>query len=214
MNKKPTESVNIVSHPLAKYWLTILRDRHTSALLFRRACTELSAILTYEALVGLPLKNKVIETPMESTIGVEIAQPIHVIPILRTGELLTSGVLRLCPTAHVLPIGLRRSVDGALVEYDTDLFFTDEQRFCLIIDGIVGTGHTLSRAVEICKSYWPMAHFSMICFVGLKTGFEYILNRHPTVNCFTVECDRTQNAEGYLLPGIGDIRGRAYNIEI
>ncbi len=206
-------SLNIVDHPLAKYWLTKLRDRNTSATLFRHACTELSIILAYEALRNILVVETEIETPMEATIGFDIGQKVCFVPIMRTGNLLIEGVVQLYPDAQVIPIGLRRVQNGTIIEYDAELYRSNEKLYCVIVDGIVGTGKTLSRALDICKNSWPQANYITTSFIGLKTGFDRVKDNHPDASNWVIALDQRENSQGYMLPGVGDIRRRAYNTD-
>jgi len=201
----------LIESPITKYWLTILRDQTTSAEIFRQACTALSSILANEAFKILSTLEFPIVTPMEPTIGYKISQDIYILPILRTGQLLVNGVLQTYPLARVLPIGIRRTKKGTLEEYDISLTHNDGNIYCLIVDGIVGTGNTLSRAIDICKGFFPNAQILSISLIGLRESFDYLANKHKDVVFFVSAFDREQNSDGYILPGVGDIRGRAYN---
>jgi len=207
-------SLNIVIHPLAKYWLTKLRDKNSPAFLFRQACTSLSSILVYEALRNVLISDVTIDTPFVPMKSFSIGQKICFVPIMRTGNLLLEGAIQMYPEAQVSPIGLRRGQDGTIIEYDIELLFpSDDRLFCVIVDGIVDTGKTLCKALDLCKRSWPKAKFSTISFIGLKTGFDFIMDQHPDVSVWALAIDKGKNSQGYMLPGIGDMKYRAYNTD-
>ena len=77
--------VHISDHPLVKHKLTLLRDKNTEPKKFRELIREITLLLTYEALRDLEVKPREIETPLTTTGGYKLAEPVGLIPILRSG---------------------------------------------------------------------------------------------------------------------------------
>ncbi|MCJ7715870.1 MAG: uracil phosphoribosyltransferase, partial [Anaerolineales bacterium] len=72
-------------HPLVAHKLTRLRDKTTNPKKFRELIREISALLVYEATSDLEIAPKTVETPLGEAAGVELKQPIGLVPILRSG---------------------------------------------------------------------------------------------------------------------------------
>ena len=65
-------------------------------------------LLLYEALRDLRVREDAIDTPLETTGGMRLADDIVVIAILRAGLGMTDGALRLIPEARVGHLGIYR----------------------------------------------------------------------------------------------------------
>ena len=63
-------------------------------------------LMTYEVTRDLELDEMPVQTPICETTGYKLHNNIVVVPILRAGLGLLSGVLRMIPNAHVGHIGL------------------------------------------------------------------------------------------------------------
>ena len=104
--------VTVVDHPLVARHLSVLRDRATPSSDFRRRLSDVSMLLLYEALRDLRVREDQIETPLETTGGMRLADEIVVIAILRAGLGMTDGALRLIPEARVGHLGLYRDEES------------------------------------------------------------------------------------------------------
>ena len=74
--------------------------------------TDAALILGYEAMRGLRGADVEIETPLERTPGVKLADEVFVIAILRAGLGLVDGFLRLVPEARVGHLGMYRDEEA------------------------------------------------------------------------------------------------------
>ena len=78
--------LRVISHPLVDHKLTVLRNRNTEQLIFRRLVEELVTLLAYEATRGVRVHETAIETPVAPTVGTKLDSPAPlVVPILRAG---------------------------------------------------------------------------------------------------------------------------------
>ena len=78
--------VTVVDHPLVARHLSVLRDRATRSSDFRRRLSDVSMLLLYEALRDLRVREDDIDTPLETTGGMRLADEIVVTdPMLATG---------------------------------------------------------------------------------------------------------------------------------
>src|SRR5918999_3945874 len=109
---RPMTGVTVVDHPLVARHLSVLRDRATRSSDFRRRLSDISMLLLYEALRDLRVREDDIETPLETTGGMRLADEIVVIAILRAGLGMTDGALRLIPEARVGHLGLYRDEES------------------------------------------------------------------------------------------------------
>ena len=102
--------VHIVEHPLIRHKLALMRQNDVTTKDFRDLASELAMLLTYEATKDLETENKTIQV-WAGSIQVEKikGKKITVVPILRAGLGMMSGVLNLIPSARVSVVGLYRN---------------------------------------------------------------------------------------------------------
>src|SRR5690349_17851487 len=97
-----TADVQVIGHPLVQHKLTLLRKRATSTVEFRRLLGELSALMAYEVLRDLPMREVAIETPVAETTGHLVdGKKIVFVAILRAGIGILDGMLGIVPGARV-----------------------------------------------------------------------------------------------------------------
>ncbi len=100
--------VYVSQHPLVRHKQTLLRRVETEPKKFRELVHEITQFLIYEATADLPLRDREVQTPLSAYPGVQIADRIGLVPILRAGLGMVDPVLELIPTARVWHLGLYR----------------------------------------------------------------------------------------------------------
>jgi len=95
----PAPTLHVSTHPAVLHKLAILRDEHTEPKKFREVVRELSWLLGYEALADVRVRPLEITTPMEPMTAHELGERIGLVPILRAGLGMASGVLHLLPAS-------------------------------------------------------------------------------------------------------------------
>src|SRR5918998_3219492 len=88
-------NVTVVDHVLLRRLVSILRDRDTPHGVFRQTLDDAGMILAYEAMRSLRPEDHELETPLERTSGVRLADEVVIVAILRAGLGLGDGFLRL-----------------------------------------------------------------------------------------------------------------------
>lgn len=102
--------LTIADHPLIAHKVTSLRDTRTTSHQFRQLVEELVILLTFEATKTLPTEPVSVETPLTSATGVRLAGPAPlIVPILRAGLGMLSGITKLLPDAEVGFLGIKRN---------------------------------------------------------------------------------------------------------
>ena len=91
--------VTVITHPLVQHKLTIMRKKSTSSGKFRRLAGEIAMLLAYEVTRDMPTVLEEIETPLCKTKAPVLkGREIVLISILRAGNGILDGMLRLIPT--------------------------------------------------------------------------------------------------------------------
>ena len=109
MDFSKESNITIFTHPLIQHKISILRDKRTGTNEFRKLVEEIAMLEGFQALEDLPVENVEVDTPLETCITPMIAgRKLAIVPILRAGLGMVSGVLALVPTAKVGHIGMYR----------------------------------------------------------------------------------------------------------
>lgn len=203
-------SCTLVNHPLVLAKVTVLRDRQTSCALFRRTLHELAALVAWEATRHLTVEAVEIETPLMCCAGHKLARPVVLMPILRAGLGMVSGILDILPEARIGHVGLCR--DEQTFEPRSYYFKTPPDlpaSEVLLVDPMLATGQSACDAVEKLKAQGAK-HLSLLALVGCKQGVKHFHTHHPDVPIFLAALDEELNEKAYIVPGLGDAGDRYF----
>ncbi|MBQ6816168.1 MAG: uracil phosphoribosyltransferase [Clostridia bacterium] len=205
------QQVTIFDHPLIQHKTTILRQTTTSNKEFRESVEEITMLMCYEALRDLPMQEIEIETPITKTRQKIIAgKPIAIVPILRAGLGMVSGMLNLVPTAKVGHIGMYRDEETLQPhEYYCKLPTDIDKRIIVVVDPMLATGGSAIDAITQIKSYGGK-HIKFLCLIAAPEGVKALSEAHPDVQIFCANVDERLNENGYIVPGLGDAGDRIF----
>ncbi len=211
MDIKDYPNAVLLSHPLLKHKITMLRDKHTGTNEFRALVKEISMLEGYEALKSLPTEDVRIETPMEETLQPVIAgKKLCFVPILRAGLGMVEGMLELVPSAKVGHIGLYRDeTTHQPHEYYCKLPTAIEERQVYVLDPMFATGGSAIDAVTMLKNRGAK-NITFICIIAAPEGIEAFYKVHPEVPVYIGALDRCLNENAYICPGLGDAGDRIF----
>ncbi len=204
--------VTVIDHPLIQHKLTIMRMKETGTKDFRQLLEEISMLMTYEITRDFPLKDIEIETPMGKCTGKQLAasRKVCVVPILRAGLGLQSGVVNMIPTAKVGHIGLYRDPETLKpVEYYCKMPSDIAERTMLVVDPMLATGGSASAAITMLKEKGAK-NLILMCLVAAPEGVQVINEDHPDVPVYVAAVDDHLNDHGYIVPGLGDAGDRIF----
>ena len=206
----------VIDHPLVKHKLTILRDKDTPSSVFRQLVDELVTLLAYEATRHVRVTPKQIETPIQSMEGEIISTPRPiVIPILRAGLGMLSGMTSLLPTAEVGFLGMKRDEETLAIETYANRLpqdLTDRQVF--LVDPMLATGGTLVAAIDYALERGAR-DVTCICLVAAPEGVKHVeehIGQRADVTVVVAALDEGLTPQAYIRPGLGDAGDRLYGI--
>lgn len=204
--------VNVIDHPLIQHKLTIMRKKTTGTKDFRELLEEISMLMTYEITRDFPLKDVEIETPVSKCVGKELAdtRKVCVVPILRAGLGLQSGVVNMIPAAKIGHIGLYRDPETLKpVEYYCKMPSDIAERTMLVVDPMLATGGSAAAAITMLKEKGAKK-LILMCLVAAPEGVKVINDEHPDVPVYVAAVDEKLNEHGYIVPGLGDAGDRIF----
>lgn len=204
-------NATVLDHPLCEHKITLLRDRKTPGILFRRVLEELGLILAVESTRHLPTEPVAVETPLERTQGRRLPalDPV-LVPVLRAGLGLLPPFLQLLPTAKVGHLGLYRDHDSLVpVPYYRNFPPLLDQRYVFILDPMLATGGSASEAVRQLKVAGAQ-RITLASVLAAPEGIARLNADHPDLRIFVACLDRELNDKAYILPGLGDAGDRLF----
>lgn len=202
--------VHISDHPLVKHKLTLLRDKRTEPKKFRELIREITLLIAYEATRDLDVMPKEVETPLTMASGYKLAEPIGLIPILRSGLGMVEGIWEMIPSAEVWHIGLFRDEHTLRpVAYYNRLPVHPTVSVCLILDPMLATGGSAVKTIDILKD-WGARRIKFLGLIGAPEGVEHMKEKHPDVDIYLAALDDHLNDVAYIVPGLGDAGDRQF----
>ena len=206
-----TDHVTHVTHPLVQHKLTLMRQKETSTGGFRQLLREIGQLLAYEVTRDLPMTTRRIETPLEPMDAPVIdGKKLALVSILRAGNGLLDGVLELIPSARVGFVGLYRDEKTLQpVQYYFKVPTELEDRLVIAVDPMLATGNSSVAAIDLLKKAGA-TNIRFLCLLASPEGIARMKEAHPDVPIVTAAIDSHLNAQGYIVPGLGDAGDRMF----
>lgn len=201
------ESTNVV----VKHLVNRLRDTRTASNEFRLTIEEISRIVVSEALSDFETVTQNINT-WQGHLDVQMleVQKIVLVPILRAGEPMLTGILKTLPYARSGFLAMKRDEETA----ESKLFYENipdlEGKTVLLLDPMVATGGSLIDGIDYLKSKGATKILSLNV-LGSPEGVQKVQEAHPDVDIFIAQIDERLDENNYIRPGLGDAGDRAFN---
>ncbi|RXJ87307.1 uracil phosphoribosyltransferase [Arcobacter sp. CECT 8985] len=201
------ESTNVV----VKHLVNRLRDVRTASNEFRLTIEEISRMIAAEALADFPTITTNINT-WQGPLDVKMleVQKIVLVPILRAGEPMLTGILKTLPYARSGFIAMKRDEQTA----QSKLFYENipevKDKTILLLDPMVATGGSLIDSITHLKEKGATNILSLN-ILGAPEGIKAVQEAHPDVNIYIAQIDERLDDNKYIRPGLGDAGDRAFN---
>jgi len=201
-------NLTVVDHPLARHYMTTLRNSATGNENFRAAARRLTITLVMEATKEVPTREEPVETPMGTTTGHRLSDVVAV-AVLRAGLGMLDAVVDLIPQVKVGFAGVQRNEETAEpIEYYVNLPQVDGASV-LILEPMLATGGSLCWAVEKAKEAGA-TDITALCVVTAPEGVARMYADHPDVRIVAAAADQHLNDTHYIVPGLGDMGDRLF----
>lgn len=208
---KNYKNVVVFDHPLINHKIAILRDETTSTKIFRELVEEITMVMAYEAMKDLPTTVKRVKTPLESCEQTMVSDnAVAIVPILRAGLGMVSGIQHMFPSARVGHIGMYRDEETLEPkEYYCKLPEGIGEKYVILVDPMLATGGSAVDAINLLKKR-GCKNIRFMAIIGAPEGIEKVATVHPDVKIYVATQDRQLNENGYILPGLGDAGDRLF----
>jgi uracil phosphoribosyltransferase len=203
--------LHVIDHPLVQHKIAFIRDSETGPKEFRELVDEVSLLMAYEVTRDLPLTSVQVQTPVaEAKCQVIAGKKIGIVPILRAGLGMVSGMLRLIPAARVGHIGVYRDPNTLQpVEYYCKLPKDINERELIVVDPMLATGGSAIATIRFIKEHGGRS-IKFMCLIAAPEGIKALQSAHPDVDIFAAAVDDHLNEHGYIVPGLGDAGDRLF----
>ena len=203
--------VTEIKHPLIQHKLTMMRKKETSTKDFRELLDEIAMLMVYEVTRDFKLKDIDIETPVAPCKAKVLAEEnVVIVPILRAGLGMASGVLKMFPNASVAHIGLYRDPETLKpVEYYCKMPSDIDKKTLIVVDPMLATGGSSSAALTLLKDKGA-SNIILMCLVAAPKGVEVVSKDHPDIPVYVAAVDERLNEHAYIVPGLGDAGDRIF----
>ena len=201
--------LTLIKSPFIEYKLTILRNKKTSNSLFRQTMNEISYLIAAEVLQHLKYIKISIQSPIMKTTGLNLADPVIIIPILRAGLGLVEGFVKFLPEVEKGHIGLYRDEQTYQpVEYLCKLPKTKNKKI-IVLDPMLATGNSSSAAIELIKEKGvKIKDIMLVSLLAAPEGVKNLSKKQKGLQIFTCSLDKSLDKNKFIVPGLGDAGDR------
>lgn len=213
MAREYAPGVVVFDHPLIQHKLSYLRDKTVSHRPFRALLYQIAGLMVYEVTEGLPTRDALVQTPIETMTCQRLAASVTVVPVLRSGLGMAEGIMEMMPEARIGHLGLARDEHTLQPRVYLQRLPRDIAAGpVILVDPMLATGGSASAAAQILKNEGAR-DMRMICLVASPEGIARMRRDHPDMTIYTAAVDRQLNDKGFICPGLGDAGDRMYGTE-
>lgn len=200
----------VVTHPIVRARLSVMRDRDSSNAEFRAALRELATLLVYEATRELPTRDTDLITPVAQATGAVIANPPLLVPVLRAGLGMAEAAFNLLPESQMGFVGLARDEHTHQPSpYMASLPASLAGRPVLVLDPMLATGGSLLHCLELLHSR-QARDVTVVCALAAPEGVARIAASGLARALVTASIDERLNDAAFIVPGLGDAGDRQF----
>lgn len=186
-----------------------LRDREVQKdmMRFRFNLERIAELMAYEVSKTFRYRNSKVETSLGIS---EVPQPIDrivVSSILRAGNPMHHGLLRVFDDAESAFISSYRKhhKDGT---FEVDLQYVTspdlEGTTLILADPMVATGSSVKSAYKSLLEYGKPDAVHLLTVIAARNGIESINRIYPEMKIWAAAIDEELTAKSYIVPGLGD----------
>jgi len=134
------------------------------------------------------------------------------VSIVRAGESMESGLRAVCKAVRIGKILIQRDEETALPKLYYAKLPTDiSQRHVLLLDPMLATGGSATKAIEVLQEHGvPEDKIMFLNLIAAPAGIRNIRQRFPKLRIVTTAIDESLNEKKYIVPGIGDFGDRYF----
>jgi uracil phosphoribosyltransferase len=202
--------VAVSRHPLVRDRLSRLRAAATPPREVRALVHDLALMLLVEATTDLALAPEAIQTPLGPAQGERLAESVAFVPILRAGLGMAPAAQQLFPDATVWHLGLYRD-EATLkpVEYYNRIARLTPCDRAYVLNPMLATGGSATTAIRLLRA-GGARRIGVVSIIAAPEGIAAVEAAFPEVAIQVAAVDERLNADGFIVPGLGDAGDRLF----
>jgi uracil phosphoribosyltransferase len=204
----------VVDHPIVQEQLTLVRDRRSNQVEFRKAVFRLGRYMAYEFLRTMEAKEVEVRTPLGSARGrvLEGRENVVIVLILRAAIPFVEGMYKNFPLARTAIVSAWR---GKAPDFGIEIRYSKIPEIgrgdvVIVADPMLATGHTLAEVTKVALAGRRPKRLAFFSIISTKQGIAYVSRRFPKAEFYTCAIDPGLDGHGYIVPGLGDAGDRAF----
>ncbi len=216
--------LRIVNRKYAQSILTMLRNKETPQIDFRKGLVRLGRILGFEIIEDYEYEEVDVETPLGVSVrGLRVKDLDNtiIITVLRAAWPLTEGLIKVFYLAKMGVVAARRVEEKGMhnYEFEIDVSYVKlpkmiDNSIVIISDVMVATGSTILKVLEEIAEHGKPKRYYIASVIATPIAVEklqkYADSRNIDLRMFTISIDPEINDKGYIVPGLGDAGDRAF----
>ena len=222
MTIEDRDDAYLVTHALAKDTLSRLRDVSTEPVAFRQGLVKLGRICGYEIIDGamgteyVPVRTPLAETTGERVKGMD---DVVIVNVLRAATPFVEGLLKAFPRAKQGVISAGRDEEAGMNdagEFPITIDYVKlpeirERDTVIVADPMLATGSTMCAVLDhILAEATAYENLFVLSAVSAPEGLVRVSEAVPDADLLTVAIDDELDADGFIVPGLGDAGDRAF----
>ncbi|CBZ40894.1 Uracil phosphoribosyltransferase [Mycoplasma suis KI3806] len=204
--------VYITENNLVKSFITKVRNKESNSVVFGENLKKITLALALEANKEFALVDQTIETPLRECVAKKIDSSVIVVPVMRSGLIMSEALKTLFEDCAVIHLGIYRDENLQANRYyakEPANLTSSTNKKVILCDPLIATGNTLKEALGILKDY----NFEDIFVLGVimsERAKNELTSEFPNLNIYVAEVDKELNDHGYIVPGVGDAGDRLF----
>ncbi len=218
-------NVKVLKHPYIQAVLTILRDRRTGQIEFRKSLVRIGRAYGLEIIKDFELENVIVETPLGvKAEGVRIKgmDNVVIVTVLRAAWPMVEGLIKIFPQARQGIVSARRVEEKGMKpngSFDIEVTYVKLPKIgrddtVMIVDPMVATGSTMERVLKLVVRRGLAKKYLILSVITTEKAIERLKRVANelgiNVTLYTASIDPELNRKGYIVPGLGDAGDRAF----
>ncbi len=217
--------LKVLDHPYIQATLTVLRDRRTDQIEFRKSLVRIGRAIGLEIVRDFEVEEVYVETPLGvKARGVRIKDydKVVIVTVLRAGMPMTEGLVKVFPAARQGVISARRVEEKGMTpdkRFEIEINYVKLPRIrsddtVIVVDPMVATGSTMEAVLRVLVSHGRARRYIIAAVITTPLAVERLRRLADElsidIKMYVASVDPELNEHGFIVPGLGDAGDRAF----
>lgn len=203
---------------LVSEFLRELRDKEIQQdrARFRKNIERIGQIAAYEISKEMNYNLHFTNTPLGIAQVKKLNEQPVIATILRAGLPLQKGISDMFDQADLAYISAyRKHTNDTEFEIVLEYFATPDinDRIIILCDPMLATGQSLVQTYQAIRKRGIPKKVYLVSVIGSKQGVDYVTKHIPNADLWIGVIDDKLDANGYILPGLGDAGDLSFGVK-